>query len=204
MNPHFIFNALNSIQEFILLNKSNLASSYLGKFADLMRAYLNQSKTEYITLKEEVNTLKLYLDVEKIRFEETLSFTLNVDPEISLDQVEIPPILLQPYVENAIKHGLLHKKGERKLDIKFIIKNEQYILCSIMDNGVGRKKSLEINSRRKDKPNSFATSAAETRLNLLNANRKQKIEVDIRDVTKEGVVVGTEVLVSIPRNHLSN
>lgn len=199
MNPHFIFNALNSIQEFIVLNKSKLASSYLGKFADLMRAYLNQSKSEYISLQEEVNTLKLYLEVEKIRFEESLIFTLEIDPKVPLEQIQIPPILLQPYVENAIKHGLLHKKGERRLDIRIYPIDGNYIVCAIKDNGVGREKSMEFNSRRKDKPSSFATSATQSRLDLLNKSRELKIEVEIFDLEEDGNIKGTEVKVSIPK-----
>ncbi len=110
MNPHFIFNALNSIQEYIVLNKTDLASSYLGKFADLMRAYLDQSKEEFISLQEEIDTLTTYLEVEQIRFEDSLKTHLSVDGGIPTESVMLPPILLQPYVENAIKHGLLHKR----------------------------------------------------------------------------------------------
>lgn len=197
MNPHFIFNALNSIQEYIILNKQDLASSYLGKFADLMRTYLDQSNKRTITLDEEIRSLKLYLELEKIRFEDQIEIELHIAPNIAVDNIKIPPILLQPYVENAFKHGLLHKKTDKKLTIS-MQKVGEFIECIIEDNGVGREKSRQINQRRKKSHTSFATSATEQRLELINKNQVQKIEIITTDLFQEEKPTGTKVLIKLP------
>jgi len=105
-----MFNALNSIQEYIILNRTELASSYLAKFAGLMRMYLDYSREELISFSKELETLKLYLELEKLRFEDTLELVVEVDGNIDQEGIMIPTFLLQPYVENAFKHGLLHRK----------------------------------------------------------------------------------------------
>jgi LytS/YehU family sensor histidine kinase len=120
MNPHFIFNALNSIQEYIILNKKNLASDYLGKFADLIRTYLNHSNRGLISLEEELKCLEMYLELEELRFEEKLTFVIDVAEDVNVSTVFIPTMLIQPYIENALKHGLLHKKDNRKLKISIL------------------------------------------------------------------------------------
>ena len=127
MNPHFIFNALNSIQEYILLNQKNLASDYLGKFADLIRMYLNHSTKGTITLSEEIEALNQYLELEKLRFEDSLDYQIQLPNEIDSETIEIPTMLIQPYVENALKHGLLHRKGNRILSIKFKLDDFEYL-----------------------------------------------------------------------------
>lgn len=197
MNPHFIFNALNSIQEYIVLQKQDLASTYLGKFADLMRMYLNQSQENLITLSEELKALKLYLDLEKIRFEDTLEVHFEIDDNLSLDFIQIPPILIQPYVENALKHGLLHKESNRILQVRFF-KKGNYVICEIEDNGVGRKMSEKINASKPNKHKSFATSATQMRLDLLNNEKEHKIEVNIEDLYENDFAKGTLVRVQIP------
>ncbi|MBV1923280.1 MAG: histidine kinase, partial [Flavobacteriaceae bacterium] len=148
MNPHFIFNALNSIQEYIVLNKKNLASDYLGKFADLIRTYLHHSDTGVISLQEEIDSLKTYLDLECLRFEDTLNYTFNVDNDLNTEVTHIPTMLLQPYIENALKHGLLHKKEDRKISVSFSKSEANNIQCTIIDNGVGREKSKEFQKKR--------------------------------------------------------
>jgi sensor histidine kinase YesM len=198
MNPHFIFNALNSIQDYIVLNQKNLASDYLGKFADLIRNYLHFSDTGFISISDEVHNLNLYLELEKLRFEEQLEYTFKVGSSVNSDVITIPTMLIQPYVENALKHGLLHKKENRKLQIAINKVSGKIIECIIDDNGVGREKSKEINSRRKSNHKSFALKATTERLDLLNYGKKNKIGVIIIDLHEGNKATGTRVILKIP------
>jgi sensor histidine kinase YesM len=198
MNPHFIFNALNSIQDYIVLNQKNLASDYLGKFADLIRNYLHFSDTGFISVPEEVHNLNLYLELEKLRFEEQLDYIFQVEKSANSDGLTIPTMLIQPYVENALKHGLLHKKDNRKLKISISKVSNKMIECIIEDNGVGREKSKEINSKRSAQHKSFALKATTERLGLLNYGRENKIGVDIIDLKQNNIAVGTKVVLNIP------
>ncbi len=199
MNPHFMFNALNSIQEYTMTNQKELAVDYLGKFSDLMRLYLNHSRKETISLQAELDALELYLDLEQLRFEESLTCNIDIQEDIITAKVYIPSMLIQPYIENAIKHGLFHKKKNRKLSIKFYLQDNTTLYCSIKDNGIGREQSAKINLLRKNKPNSFATSAINNRLILLNQSRKNNIKAITKDVFNEHqAVAGTEVTIIIP------
>ena len=200
MDPHFIFNALNSIQEYIVMNQKDLASDYLGKFADLMRKYLHNSGKGAISLLEEVSCLNIYLELEQVRFEETLTYTIEVDSDIALEEVFIPTMIIQPYVENAIKHGLLHKKKDRKLIVN-ITKEERDVICVIQDNGIGRARSAEIKSKRMQTHQSFATKANESRLALLNYGKDRKIGIDVIDLfDNQNKPIGTKVVLRIPYN----
>ncbi|MBL4662385.1 MAG: histidine kinase [Flavobacteriaceae bacterium] len=199
MNPHFIFNALNSIQEYIILNKKNEASDYLGKFADLIRTYLSHSDTGVISLQEEIESLRMYLDLESLRFEDILTYEMQISDNLSKEMTHIPTMLIQPYVENALKHGLLHKKENRKLRIQFSPSEGGNIQCVIEDNGVGRKQAKEFQERRSPLHKSFAAKATEERLNLLNYGRDNKIGVEIVDLYNENKEArGTKVILSIP------
>nr|WP_294936312.1 histidine kinase [uncultured Flavobacterium sp.] len=195
MNPHFIFNALNSIQEYIVLNEKNLAGSYLAKFADLIRAYLEHSSKGYISLREEIECLDTYLQLEKLRFEDKFSYTIT--SSISNEEIKIPTMLIQPYVENAIKHGLLHKKDNRNLSINFeLLKEEKMLRCIILDNGIGREKAAQL---RNVNHRSFATEATQHRLDLLNFGRERKIGVTIDDLVNDDKnAIGTKVTLLIP------
>lgn len=198
MNPHFMFNALNSIQEFIILNEKRLANEYLSKFSRLMRVYLNHSSKDWVPLEEEIQALKLYLDLEKLRYD-PMEIQLNIDPKLELDYIRIPPLFVQPYVENAFKHGLLHKPKGRKLDISFSKIADSTLQIIIEDNGVGRKKAMEIKSRRANKNPSFSMTANQKRLQLLNYNKKQQIEVNVIDIEENNCAAGTKVIIQIPR-----
>ncbi|NOS93700.1 MAG: histidine kinase [Cyclobacteriaceae bacterium] len=201
MNPHFLFNALNSIQEYIMLNEKKLAGKYLGKFADLMRIYLQHSQSKSVTIQEEMEALRLYLELEKLRFNESFVYTIGVGDSIDTYSMSIPSLLVQPYVENAIKHGLLHKKQEQKLSIYFDLDSHQkFIICTIEDNGVGRVKSAEINRMRDPNHKSFATEATKTRLELLNYNNMDyTIGEQLIDLYDEaGQALGTRVILNIP------
>lgn len=197
MNPHFIFNALNSIQEFILLNKKELASNYLADFADLMRSYLQHSQEDTVSIQDEIETLDLYLKLEKIRFDDDFEFVIQCDTQIDKEQTYIPSFLLQPFVENAIKHGLLHQSKDKKLAIRFIKISHQMLQCEIEDNGIGRVASNAIIAKRKHQ--SFATKASQNRLDLLNQSTKNKIDLQIIDLyDPENNPLGTKVVIQIP------
>ncbi|GMN06275.1 hypothetical protein MTsPCn5_16640 [Croceitalea sp. MTPC5] len=195
MNPHFIFNSLNSIQEYVVLNKKKEASSYLQKFASLIRSYLDFSEVGAVTIREEYDTLSKYLELEKLRFEETFSYAMVIEIGVPKSG-RIPTMLIQPFVENALVHGLLHKKDHRKLDIVFALVDEDKIKCTIQDNGVGREYTKEL---KRKVHGSFATKATKDRLELLNYRRDKKIGIEINDLyTDGGVANGTRVVLTIP------
>ena len=201
MNPHFIFNALNTIQNYIYGNDKNKAAGYLGKFSELVRSVLQNSSQESIALSEELKFLQLYLELEKMRFEDSIEITTHTSSVESLaDDIMIPSMIIQPYIENAFKHGLLHKKTDRKLVIHFFFFFSQKILvCMIDDNGVGRTSSAQYKAAGKMHYRSFATSATQKRLELLNEGRKDVIGVQIEDkVLADGSSSGTKVIVEIP------
>jgi len=198
MNPHFIFNALNSIQEYIVLNEKDLASSYLIKFSRLIRIYLEHSRKNEVTLKEELRALNIYLELEKNRFEDLLNYDISVGDEVNVSEVKVPSLFIQPYVENALKHGLLHKKKDRRLNILFQLNaNKTALICVIQDNGIGIEASMKINERRNGIHKSFATNAIKERVDLLNVNRKYKISVETKSKSASERN-GTEVTITIP------
>lgn len=192
MNPHFIFNALNSIQEYIVNNEKKLASAYLVKFSRLMRLYLEQSKVNEITLAEELQTLELYLTLEANRFENQLNYSVTISHDLDGTIIAIPSLLLQPFIDNAIKHGLAHKKGLKTLTITFS-KTDNFLEVSITDNGVGRAAAEAINQRKYPFHKSFATEASNDRIRILNNSQQQKIKVTYTDLNP-----GTQVTLLIP------
>jgi ligand-binding sensor domain-containing protein len=197
MNPHFIFNALNSIQDYIISNEKELASSYLVKFSRLIRIYLDYSQQNEITLEEELNALKLYLELEKVRFEDELTYCLNVDKKLNVRQIKVPSLFIQPYVENALKHGLLHKSGERLLKVEAKATNENTLVITIEDNGIGRQQSEAIKQNDKHhKP--FATKANKERVRLYKNKLKQNINIEIIDLYNSNQQpTGTKVIITM-------
>jgi ligand-binding sensor domain-containing protein/putative methionine-R-sulfoxide reductase with GAF domain len=143
MNPHFLFNALNSIQQMILANEELVATRFLSRFSKLLRAILVHSDKETVTLKEELEILNLYVELETRRFKDSFRYNIECDSEIDEDEIRIPTLLIQPFVENAIWHGLMHKEGDRKLSVRFF-ETGNFLKCVIEDNGVGRRKSEEV------------------------------------------------------------
>lgn len=196
MNPHFIFNSLNSIYELIIFSETKEAAVYLNKFATLLRKVLENSEKESITLSEECEWLGLYLELEKLRFGSDFSYQITMERIKEPYTVLVPTMLLQPFVENAVKHGLLHKPGIKRLEIEFG-EEENGILCLITDNGVGRKKASTF--RKSDKEHkSFATGAIVRRINMLNDSRKYAIQLDIEDLEfPNGKPAGTQVRLAI-------
>ncbi|MEN9304269.1 MAG: hypothetical protein RL264_2698 [Bacteroidota bacterium] len=197
MNPHFLFNALNTIQSFIYTNEKEAASSYLVDFSDLTRKILEMSNKNTVLLSEEISALRLYLKLEKMRFEDDFYFSIDCE-EIPHEAFQIPSMLIQPYVENAIKHGLLHKKGRKRIEIKFAIE-DKVLKVSITDNGIGRAASIKINASKEKQHESFATAANEKRFALLNQLSASKIGVKFEDLENDkGQSTGTRVVLSIP------
>lgn len=195
MNPHFIFNSLNSIRSYIIVNETRKASNYLIKFSKLIRLILQYASSDYITLKEEISTMKLYTALEQMRFRDRFDFNIEVDPRLNLERVQIPPLIFQPYIENAIWHGLTPKSGEKSLTLT-IEECHQEMVCTIRDNGVGR--AFAENLRPKD-PNkkSMALSLTKDRINLISQD-SSKTNVSIRDLVHNGKPAGTEVKFILP------
>lgn len=197
MNPHFMYNALNSIQDLILQSDIKNTNYYLSRFSSLMRKVLDASGSNEITLNDEVEMLELYLELEKLRFGNDFTYSVSVQKGIDKDETKLPSMILQLFVENAIKHGLLHKKGEKKLSVEFILKDNSMI-CVVTDNGVGRKRAQEIKERSSLKHGSFATKATEKRLELINSTRQKKIKLEVIDLTQGEIAVGTKVILEVP------
>lgn len=200
MNPHFFYNALNTIQSYILSNDKKMALNYLSKFSTLTRTILEMSEKEYIGLAEEIKTINLYLEIEQARFNEDFEYAIEYENLSELEPLKIPSMLLQPYIENAIKHGLLHKVGPKKFIISFV-KNKKTLQIKIDDNGIGRQKSSELNSIKSKKHQSFATEAMQNRIDLLNKNKSKKISINYIDKINENQQpTGTTVIIEIPIN----
>ncbi|VXC29651.1 conserved hypothetical protein [Flavobacterium sp. 9AF] len=198
MNPHFFYNALNTLQSFILSNEKRLAIDYLSKFSNLTRTILEMTEKDFISIADEVKTLQLYLDIEKGRFDEDFSYEFIIPNKIDQESIKIPTMLLQPYVENAVKHGLLHKQGNKKVIIVFEITNNE-LLIKIEDNGIGRQKSNELNRIKNKKHQSFATHALQNRIDLLNEYNHKNISLKIIDKHNlQNQPIGTLVEIIIP------
>lgn len=197
MNPHFFFNALNTIQSYILTRDNKKALYYLKKFSVLTRNILETSEKEYISLEDEIKTLELYLEIEKARFNEN-EFFFNIETQISTqkESIKVPAMLLQPFIENAVKHGLLHKNGIKKIAIQFN-QHKEYLTISIEDNGIGRKKSQELNLLKRGNHISFATEALMKRIEILNLNQNKKISIQYTDI-EDSLESGTIVTIQIP------
>ncbi len=197
MNPHFIFNSLNSIQHLVIKNESQQAFSYLSKFSKLLRMILETSDKPYILLEKEVEVLKLYLELEKLRFDSQFISYFELEDESEWADLKIPTLMLQPFVENAIWHGLLPKEGEKKLWIRIRVK-EGYLLLEIEDNGIGRKKSGEIKSLQTVKYESRSTAINENRLNLIEERYRDYSTIEYIDLEESGKAIGTLVKLTFP------
>ncbi len=198
MNPHFIFNSLNSIQYFILKKEPKDAYNYLTKFSSLMRMILQNSKHKSISLKAEHDWLKTYLELENLRMENTLDFSITIDKNLHPDRIYVPTMVLQPYVENAIIHGLLPKEGNHKLTIE-ILAEGQNLKCIITDNGIGRTSSHELNKTRLKHHESTAMNLTKDRLAILNIETGNGVGPNVIDMFDEhGNSIGTKVELILP------
>lgn len=198
MNPHFLYNALNTIQAYIYANDKENAGKFLIKFSKLTRKVLEMSEQESVPLDEEIDTITLYLELEKARFDEDFNFTIDASMVIQPEMIKVPPMLIQPYLENAIKHGLLHKSGQKLLTITFV-QWDKFLEVTIDDNGIGRKKSIELNHIRAKNHKSFASDANAKRLEVLNYGKTDKLSVEYTDKHDEhNNPIGTRVVLRIP------
>lgn len=194
MNPHFIFNALGAVQYFIQTHNTEMADEYLSNFAMLMRSILESSKSKYIRLSEELRLLELYVGLEKVRFEKLFECDIKVDANVDTE-INIPPMVIQPFVENAINHGLYNLKArEGYLLIHFSMPEEDLLILKIKDNGVGRKRAAEL---RMKKHKSRGTQIVQERLETINNGQELIVTTDTEDIIKNGIVMGTEVSIII-------
>jgi ligand-binding sensor domain-containing protein len=201
MNPHFIFNSLNSIDRFIMQNEPDQASEYLTKFSRLVRRIFQNSQDAFITLEEELETLKLYLDLETLRFDNHFRYHITVHPDLEISSLKVPPLLIQPYVENAIWHGLMHKEEDGSVEIDIFPENV-HLVIRIRDDGVGRKAATALGSKSATRHKSMGLKITTDRIALFNHSNAKESFVRINDlVNSDGSSAGTEVIIKIPAKY---
>jgi tetratricopeptide (TPR) repeat protein len=194
MNPHFIFNALNSVNQFISLNDERAANKFLSEFSRLMRLVLENSQEDFIPLYKEEEIISLYVKLEHYRFRDKFDYELIIDDNINKENLQLPPMLIQPYIENAVWHGLRYMEEKGKLSIHFE-KAGEGVKIEITDNGIGRKKSSELKTENQRKHNSTGITNIEERLKILNDVYKTNYKVEVKDLTPES---GTHVTILLP------
>jgi sensor histidine kinase YesM len=198
MNPHFIFNALNSIKLYIINNEPKKAAHYLNKFSKLIRRILEASNLKESSLFEELETMDLYMTIENIRFSDEIIFQIIVDKNINLKTIKVPPLVLQPFLENALWHGLSSKKNNKKITL-YIKKIEQYFVQIIIeDNGIGRTASAKIKSEKLINRKSIGIDLTKNRLAIFEKGLKNKFTIFYEDVIINKIVDGTRVTLNIP------
>ena len=195
MNPHFLFNSLNSINNFVLKNEIEKASDYITKFSKLVRVILNSSSSPTSTLSEELGVLLLYVKLEQMRVNGGFEYIVNVDQNLNLEQIKVPTLFLQPFIENAIWHGIMKNENEKNKKIELSIKEDQgNVVCVIRDNGIGINKAKEIDQITQ-KRRFFGTEATENRIRILHQNKGVNIET--KDISS-GTKTGTQVSIAFP------
>jgi sensor histidine kinase YesM len=195
MNPHFIFNSLNSINSFIVNNNTEAASAYLNDFSKLIRLIFENSKHSFISLEQEIFTINYYIKLEALRFKDKFKYEIIVAENVPIALAKIPPMLLQPHIENAIWHGLMHKlNGIGSLVITFDYLNDKTIKIEIKDNGIGRKKSIENKKLNQTHENSFGVLITQQRIDLLQQDIKNNISIQIEDLYQNNIAFGTSVI----------
>ena len=199
MNPHFIFNALNSVNTFIATNDERTANKYLSDFSQLMRAVLENSEEDFIPLKKEIELLNLYTKLEHFRFQDKFDYTIDVDESIDVEEFQIPPMLLQPYIENAVWHGLRYKTEKGHLHINIQPKSIGEITITIADDGIGRIRSKALKTEHQKKQNSKGMNNIKKRVAILNEMYKDKVDVMIDDF-QDLEDAGTKVVVTLKKD----
>ena len=185
MNPHFIFNSLNSIQRMFMEGDYDMANDYMGDFGDLLRIILENSGKLKVSINDEVNTLKLYLDIEKMRTGGMIEYQLNIDPTIDLLNNYMPPLVIQPFVENAIWHGILPTEKKGMITIDIARKDKNTLLCTITDNGIGIEQSKKL--KKGDDHKSKGMKITEDRLSSVNSVKAEELPTG-----------GTKITILIP------
>ena len=198
MNPHFIFNTLNSIQYYMFRNDKIATNKYLTKFSSLMRKTLENSEHTSISVKEEIDALELYLQLESVRFKGKFDYIINIDENIDSLVHKVPTLLIQPFVENSICHGINHMDGKGHIVVDLTLDGD-VINCVIEDNGVGRKKAMEIKNKNGESHSSFGTNITENRLKLVSSLYSKDLQLSYIDLYDEkGIPSGTRVEILIP------
>ena len=198
MNPHVIFNTLNSIQQYILNNDVENAVSYLSSFSKLMRRILNNSNERYVTLTDEIEAVSLYLQLESMRLGNRFSYKIDVDSDVDANNIEVAPLIVQPFVENAIIHGLVPKKDNCFLNVRFSKLSENKLLCVVEDNGVGRKHSEKTKQEKGASHKSYGMSITRRRLETLTKISNDDFSVEVVDLYDDkGMASGTRVNIII-------
>jgi tetratricopeptide (TPR) repeat protein len=198
MNPHFIFNSLNSVNSYIASNNERMANKYLSDFSMLMRSVLENSKHDFVPLTSELEVIKLYLKLEHSRFADKFEYVLDIDERIPGTELHIPPMLIQPYIENAVWHGLRYMEEKGKLEVELRL-DSNCLLARVADNGIGRKRSMEIKTKHQQNGSSTGMRNTKSRLEIINEIYKMEYEVDIQDLDPEKGS-GTVVRLKIPLN----
>lgn len=196
MNPHFVFNALNSVNGYISQNNERAANQFLSDFSMLMREVLNNAESDFITLAEEVNLLKHYLKLEHDRFNDKFDYTVTIDPQLEMDQLKVPSMLVQPFIENAIWHGLRYLEEKGNLELNIGLSNSN-LLISILDNGIGRKNSKEIKTKNQKNYRSIAIQNIFKRIEIIKQVYKMPIEITLSDANPLDPAGNTGTLVKI-------
>lgn len=199
MNPHFIFNALNSVNSFIASSDERTANKYLTDFSQLMRSVLENSEQDFIPLKKEIDLLEIYTKLEHFRFKDKFDYTIAIDDGINTEEFQIPPMLLQPYIENAVWHGLRYKETKGLLEIRIDKKSEEEITITIADDGIGRKRSKSLKTDNQKKQNSKGMGNIKKRVAILNDMYKDKVDVFIDDYQNQEDS-GTKVVVTLKKD----
>ena len=200
MNPHFIFNALNSIKAYLIDNNKEKAVYYLNKFAKLIRKILESSRTDSVSLDEELETIELYMNIENIRFNDAIRFNVNCAGNVNLSSTKLPGLILQPFIENALWHGLMLKEGEKFITID-VTSIENIISLSITDNGIGRKKAKEKSDKKTFRKESLGIQFAQERLNYFNKKQDTNYSFTIFDLQDENnEITGTKVVFDFSRS----
>ncbi|MDX9845712.1 MAG: histidine kinase [Tenuifilaceae bacterium] len=199
MNPHFVFNSLTAIQSYIFRNDPYMAGKYLANFSKLVRLILENSRAEYITISKEKETVTNYLELQSLRFENKFDYEIKVSADIDLEHHLVPPMMAQPFIENAIEHGIIHLSNKGRITISYEISNESIIL-EVEDNGVGIEKSAEIGESKRTKHQSLATRITKERLRNLRKVHGKNIRMEIIDLASisNSTHTGTRIRFYIP------
>jgi LytS/YehU family sensor histidine kinase len=200
MNPHFIFNSLNSINRFILQSDRLQASEYLTQFSNLVRRILQDSQSKMITMQRELESLELYLSLEALRFDNHFSYSITVDPDLDISTVNVPPLVIQPYTENAVWHGLLHKTEKGILKIE-IAPEQGFLLIKISDDGIGRKQAGQLAEQHAGSHKSMGIGITSQRIEMAHDDVRVT-SVTINDlIDANGDPCGTQVILKLPLSH---
>lgn len=198
MNPHFIFNSLNAIQNYIFKQDSLKAGTYLTQFSELIRMILDFSRKDYISVESEYKLLNNYLELQKLRFESKFDYSIFIDEKIDREEILIPPMLAQPFIENAIEHGIFHKEGSGRVDVRLFFENSQ-LIYEIEDNGIGLEEAMKLKNKLKSSYESLATVITKERMSSMSEQLNHKIDIEIIDKkTISDLQTGVKVRFIVP------